>query len=71
MSAVMRLNNHLQRNGQLEQLSWAESSYGPPNDLNWTMKCKLREQVLGEATSKRKSDAKEAAAATALSRLGQ
>ncbi|KAH9837305.1 uncharacterized protein C8Q71DRAFT_857614 [Rhodofomes roseus] len=70
-TAVLRLNNYLQNRGQLPNFSWEESSNGPANALNWTMKCKLNGQVLGEATSGRKGDAKEAAAAIALRRLGQ
>ncbi|EPT03480.1 hypothetical protein FOMPIDRAFT_87900 [Fomitopsis schrenkii] len=70
-SAVMKLNNYLQKTGRTAQLSWLEHSDGPANALNWTVKCKLSGQVIGEAASPKKSDAKEAAAAMALRRLGQ
>ncbi|KAI0720175.1 hypothetical protein C8Q72DRAFT_890708 [Fomitopsis betulina] len=70
-SAVMRLNNYLQKTGRAMQLSWYEHSTGPANALKWTVECKLNGQVIGDATSPRKGDAKEAAAAMALRRLGQ
>ncbi|KZT72935.1 hypothetical protein DAEQUDRAFT_808897 [Daedalea quercina L-15889] len=71
MSALNRLNNYLQRTKREAHLSWEETSYGPPNALDWKVKCKINGQVYGEATSRRKNEAKEMAATMALQRLGQ
>ncbi|KAI0931443.1 hypothetical protein AcW2_000333 [Taiwanofungus camphoratus] len=67
---IIRLNNHLQQTNQTHVLSWAESSKGPANALQWTIICKIGGQARGIGTASSKSAAKEAAALQALQSLG-
>ncbi|KAI0962304.1 hypothetical protein AcV7_001176 [Taiwanofungus camphoratus] len=69
-SPIIRLNNHLQQTNQTHVLSWAESSKGPANALQWTIICKIGGQARGIGTASSKSAAKEAAALQALQSLG-
>ncbi|KZT08621.1 uncharacterized protein LAESUDRAFT_748720 [Laetiporus sulphureus 93-53] len=64
------LRADLQKTGQAALLSWEASSVGPANELLWTVKCKLRGEIKGEASSRSKHEAKEMAARRALESLG-
>ncbi|KAI0375470.1 hypothetical protein BV20DRAFT_273138 [Pilatotrama ljubarskyi] len=67
---VVDLNNYLQKQGQLAALRWTEVPAGAGNNMQWTASCILNDEVMGTATSKQKSAAKEEAARQTLVRLG-
>ncbi|KAL0951800.1 hypothetical protein HGRIS_008467 [Hohenbuehelia grisea] len=64
------LNNYLQGRQETHLLSWAESSTGPNNALQWTSTCKIGGVARGTATAATKSEARNLAAQQALEALG-
>lgn len=69
-SYVIKLNNYLQKNGKHALLSWADSSSGPANALEWSVSCKYDGRIYGTGVARSKGEAKEIAARQALQALG-
>ncbi|KAI8981197.1 hypothetical protein BD414DRAFT_538019 [Trametes punicea] len=62
--------SHLQKQGQGFALTWGEGHTGEGNNIQWTMICKINNEVMGTGTAPTKTAAKEEAAKQTLVKLG-
>ncbi|EJD03726.1 uncharacterized protein FOMMEDRAFT_154829 [Fomitiporia mediterranea MF3/22] len=69
IQSTIQLNNFLQGRRQAHLISWVEVPHGPQNHRTWSVTCKYNGSPVGEACASHKAEAKERAAAQALTVL--
>jgi len=70
LPATVRLNNYLQAQGRLKDISYFEKDNGPTAENRWTIILKINGEVMGSCDAPRLARAKEVAAEQALKNLG-